>query len=308
MLRPIQRLLDLRPSELERGVLLFAYLFLVMSGFVVAKAVRDALFLDQFGALLLPYADIAVAASVGLWVSAYLRIAGRTSIRDLQVGSLVFFAVNCLVFWWLTKVTHAPWLTPVMYVWVGMFGVVAPGAGMDAGQLRADDTRGQTPVRVHRQRCDGRRDRGRLPDAGDRQAVRRGIHAGGHRDFTAALRDSGSRIWRRRPVADSESTLMARRAVRTGSIWTSLRLVANSPYLMAIAAVILLSSYTTAVAGWQFKAISSHSITGRNELAAFFGQFNFYAGIIRLPPVAVHRQAAPRSSASASRYSSSQLG
>jgi len=62
MLRPIQRFLDLRPSELERGVLLFAYLFLVISGFVVAKAVRDALFLDQFGALLLPYADIAVAA------------------------------------------------------------------------------------------------------------------------------------------------------------------------------------------------------------------------------------------------------
>jgi len=99
MLRPIQRFLDLRPSELERGVLLFAYLFLVISGFVVAKAVRDALFLDQFGALLLPYADIAVAASVGLWVSVYLRIASRTSIRDLQVGSLVFFAVNCLVFW-----------------------------------------------------------------------------------------------------------------------------------------------------------------------------------------------------------------
>src|SRR6187397_3472330 len=95
MLRPGQRLLDLRSGELERGVLLFAYLFLVISGFVVAKAVRDALFLDQFGALLLPYADIAVAASVGLWVSVYLRIAGRTTIRDLQFGSLIFFAVNC---------------------------------------------------------------------------------------------------------------------------------------------------------------------------------------------------------------------
>ena len=65
------------------------------------------------------------------------------------------------------------------------------------------------------------------------------------------------------------------------SIWTSLQ--ADLPTRrtsMAIAAVILLSSYTTAVAGWQFKAISSHSITGRDELAAFFGRFNFYAGII----------------------------
>jgi ATP/ADP translocase len=282
MLRPIQRFLDLRPSELERGVLLFAYLFLVISGFVVAKAVRDALFLDQFGALLLPYADIAVAASVGLWVSVYLRIASRTSIRDLQVGSLVFFAVNCLVFWWLTKVTHAPWLTPVMYVWVGMFGVVAPaqvwtlanyvlttreakrlygfiGSGATAGVIVGGYL---TQVTVKRYGA---------------ESTLVGI--------AISLLLSAilvSRIWRRRPVADSESTLMARRAVRTGSIWTSLRLVANSPYLMAIAAVILLSSYTTAVAGWQFKAISSHSITGRNELAAFFGQFNFYAGIISL--------------------------
>ncbi len=282
MLRPIQRFLDLRPSELERGVLLFAYLFLVISGFVVAKAVRDALFLDQFGALLLPYADIAVAASVGLWVSVYLRIAGRTNIRDLQVGSLIFFAVNCLVFWWLTKVTHGAWLTPVMYVWVGMFGVVAPaqvwtlanyvlttreakrlygfiGSGATAGVIVGGYL---TQVTVKRYGA---------------ESTLVGI--------AISLLLSAilvSRIWRRRPVADSESTLMIRRAVRTGSIWTSLRLVANSPYLVAIAAVILLSSYTTAVAGWQFKAISSHSITGRNELAAFFGRFNFYAGIISL--------------------------
>ena len=281
MLRPVQRLLDLRPGELERGLLLFAYLFLVISSFVVAKAVRDAMFLDQFGALLLPYADIAVALLVGLWISVYLRIAGRTTIRDLQFGSLVFFAVNCLVFWWLSKVTHAPWLTPVIYVWVGMFGVVAPaqvwtlanyvlttreakrlygfiGSGATTGWIVAGYL---TQVTVKRFGA---------------EATLVGIAIA---LMAAAL--LVSRIWRKRPVADGTVTA-SHRVVGTSSVWTSLRLIATSPYLTSIAAVILLSSFTTAVAGWQFKAIASHSIAGRNELAAFFGRFNFYAGIIAL--------------------------
>jgi hypothetical protein len=74
MLRRFERVLDLRAGELERGLLLFGYLFLIIGSFVTGKAVRDALFLDQFGALLLPYADIAVALLVVMWVTVYLRI------------------------------------------------------------------------------------------------------------------------------------------------------------------------------------------------------------------------------------------
>ena len=84
MLRRFERLLDLRAGELERGLLLFAYLFLVIGSFVTGKAVRDALFLDEFGALLLPYADIAVALLVFVWVAAYLRISGRVTLRNLM--------------------------------------------------------------------------------------------------------------------------------------------------------------------------------------------------------------------------------
>src|SRR5262245_22607713 len=101
MLGRLARVLNFRPSELERGLLLFAYLFLVIASFVVGKAVRDALFIDEFGAFLLPYADIAVASVVGLFVSVYLRVSRRVSLRTLLVGSLVLFAANCVFFWWL---------------------------------------------------------------------------------------------------------------------------------------------------------------------------------------------------------------
>ena len=61
MLRRLELVLDLRPGELGRGILLFGYLFFVIGSFTVGKAVRDALFIEEFGAMLLPYADIAIA-------------------------------------------------------------------------------------------------------------------------------------------------------------------------------------------------------------------------------------------------------
>ena len=118
-------MLGIRPGELERGVLLFSYLFLVIGSFVAGKATRDALFLFRFSARQLPYVDIAVAVLVGVWVAIYIRVGQRVSVRTLISGSLVFFAGNSLLFWYLSHFRDAPWVLPVVYVWVGMFGVIA---------------------------------------------------------------------------------------------------------------------------------------------------------------------------------------
>ena len=168
------------PANWAAGLLLFAYLFFVIGSFTVGKAIRDALFLDEFGAMLLPYADMAIATIVGLWVSVYLRMARRANVRTLLMGSLVFFAINCLVFWYLTHISDAPWLTPVLYVWVGMFGVVAPAQVWTLANYVPHHARGQADVRLHRQRRDGRLDRRRLRDPLHRHAVRRRVLAARH--------------------------------------------------------------------------------------------------------------------------------
>ena len=277
MLRRLERVLDLRSGELERGLLLFGYLFLVIASFVVGKAVRDALFLDEFGALLLPYADIAVALLVGLWVTVYLRLAAKVSLRTLVVGSLAFFAANCLVFWLLSRATHAPWLTPVIYVWVGMFGVVAPAqvwtlanyvlTTREAKRLYGFIGSGATAgwiVGGYLTQITARRFGAEATLVG--MAVALLVSAG-----------FANRLLQHRPVNREPSG--DAHEVRPG-VWASLRLIGGSRYLLAIAAVILLSSYTTAVAGWQFKALSAASMGGRDQLAVFFGRFNFYAGLL----------------------------
>ena len=276
MLRRLERVLDLRPGELGRGLLLFAYLFFVIGSFTVGKAVRDALFIDEFGAMLLPYADMAIAAIVGIWVSVYLRIARRANVRSLLMGSLGFFALNCLAFWYLTHISDAPWLTPVLYVWVGMFGVVAPaqvwtlanyvlttreakrmfgfiGSGATAGWIIGGFVTRYTATRF-----------------GAESSLL---------GMAVCLVIAGvlvDRLWVLRPLSGdaNEDGEDANSGLRH-----SLTLIAGSPYLRAIAGVILLSSWATAVIGWQFKAVVGQSTFGRDELAAFFGLFNIYAGL-----------------------------
>ena len=91
MVNALERILNLRPGEFRRGILLFLYLFLVLTSFVVGKAARDAMFLDRFQAVQLPYADFTVALIVGLVVAPYIRLGRHVSLRTLLVGSLLFF-------------------------------------------------------------------------------------------------------------------------------------------------------------------------------------------------------------------------
>lgn len=279
MLRRFERALNLRPGELRRGLLLFTYLFLVLASFVVGKAVRDALFLDEFGALLLPYADIAIAAIVGLWVAVYLRLARRLGVRRLQIVSLVGFAATCLVFWVLTITLNAGWLTPVIYIWVGMFGVVAPaqvwtlanyvlttreakrlfgfiGSGATAGWI----------VGGYLTRAVSGRYGAESSLIGMAVALAAAAVVVVYLTRVATLRDD-------EPDCDDDEELSV-------GVRQSIRLIARSPYLTAIAAVILLSSFATAIAGWQFKAIAAMYLDGRDELAMFFGTFNLYAGLL----------------------------
>jgi AAA family ATP:ADP antiporter len=278
MLRRLELVLDLRPGELGRGILLFGYLFFVIGSFTVGKAVRDALFIEEFGAMLLPYADIAIAVIVGLWVSVYLRVARRVTVRNLLMGSLGFFALNCLVFWYLAHTSQGAWLTPTIYIWVGMFGVVAPaqvwtlanyvlttreakrlfgfvGSGATAGWVVGGFITRYTATRF----------------GAESTLIGMALAL-----MAAAL--LVDRLWRQRSfvdegVAETDDTASM-------SVWTSLKLIGESRYLAAIAAVILLSSFATAVIGWQFKAMVGASTEGKDQLAAFFGLFNVYAGLL----------------------------
>lgn len=114
----ITRRLGLEPEEGRRLLLMAALVGLLLCAYTIAKVLRDALFLAEFGALALPYAYLAVAvASVGfLWVESrvarrYQRLRAARFNQYLAIGCSIAAA---LVF------PHAPRVTTALfYVWTG---------------------------------------------------------------------------------------------------------------------------------------------------------------------------------------------
>src|SRR6266481_5914179 len=127
MKRWIERSLNIHPGDLGRGTLLCTCLFLVISSYVIGKVAGAALFLARFPAKQLPYADIASSVLVALVVAGYVLIVRRVPFLNLLVCILLFFASNCALFWGLAHYHSGwNWLAPAFYIWVKLFGVLAP--------------------------------------------------------------------------------------------------------------------------------------------------------------------------------------
>jgi AAA family ATP:ADP antiporter len=282
MLHLLHRLLGMNHRELRRSVPLFAYLFLTMAGSVASKAARDALFLERFRAQDLPYADIAIAIIVGVVASFYIRAGERLNLRNLQVSSLVVFAVSALGFWWWSTVPgeESPTLFVLIYIWVGVLSVLAPAQVWTLANF----------VLTTRE---AKRTFGLIGSGAILGWIVGGLATrlavGRYGTAVMLLLAAASQlicvglvlqIWRRRPA--SVRTEGPAGAERTGGVRTALRIIGESKYLKAIAAVILLSSLATTVEAWQFKAIAKASIPDTDALTMFFGTFNMVAGVVSL--------------------------
>src|SRR3982751_3580456 len=127
MLPRIRRFFDVRSGEGLRVLISFLYVAFVVAAFLLAKPIRNSLFLSQYGPYSLVYVYAAVPLALSLFVPIYTRIASRVGSRAVTIGTLVFFSSNVLVFWYAfhfhvtagLQPGTAAWLLPgVFYVWV----------------------------------------------------------------------------------------------------------------------------------------------------------------------------------------------
>ena len=281
----IERALNVHSGDLGRGTLLCACLFLVITSYVIGKVAGAALFLSRFQAKQLAYADISSSVIVALVVAGYLLVARRVALPGLLIGSTIFFASNCAIFWALSHYQpHLAWLFPVFYIWVKVFGVLAP-------------TQIWTLANYVLTTREAKRVFGMVGGG----AIAGWIFAG---YFSKAISKTfGTEslllgmtlfllictglivfIWRSGEATVSEAHGMTEASAESGprNIFASMRLVFSSSYLRAIAAVICISSLVTTLTGWQFLALMQQFLVKKDTIAAFYGDFNFYAGILSL--------------------------
>ena len=284
MKRWIERALNIHPGDLGRGTLLCSCLFLIISSYVTGRVARDALFLARFKAVQLPYADIAIALLVSFVLAGYVYLGRRVSLRTLLVGSQLFFASNCALFWALGHYYHPAWLFPVFYVWVGIFGVLAPAQVWTLANYALTT-----------------REAKRIFGMVGGGAIAGWIFAGFFSKTVAKSFGTESLLlgmaflllicsvlmfvmWQTGQVRAGDTEDADAPTAETGfrDLRHSMRLVAASPYLRSIAAVICIASFVTTLTGWQFKAIAKQFLVNKDALAIFFGNFNFYAAILGL--------------------------
>ena len=277
MARALERLLRFQRGDLPRGLLLFAYLFLVIAAYLVGQVARNALFLGRFKASLLPFADLAVFFVVTAAVALYVRAGRRFGLDRLLAGSLVLFGVVALALAVLARGTPPAWVFPAIYVWVGVFGVLAPAQVWTLANYVL------TPREARRL----------FGFVGAGATL--GATVGGVLSSAAASRFGAESLlvlvsallllatlpvralWRRRPasVGGTAHASRSRHGLRD-----SLRLVLGSPHLRAITGIVVLSSFVTAISGWQFKAMAQQALVTKDALAAFFGTFDASVGLL----------------------------
>src|SRR5918994_2102256 len=126
MLLRVRRFLDVRPGEGLPVLLTFLYVAVVVASYLLAKPIRNGLFLGEHGPYALVYVYAAVPLVLSLFVPAYARVVARFGSRTVAVGTLVFFSLNVLLFWYAFRFHPFTLLPGIFYVWVNCFGIIAP--------------------------------------------------------------------------------------------------------------------------------------------------------------------------------------
>ncbi len=280
----VERLLNLRRGDLARGILLSSYYFLIISSYIVGQVARDALFLDRFQPDQLPYVDISIAILVGFVIAAYIRIGRTASLGTALMGTLTLFASSAIFFWWAFTTFRWTWLFPALYIWVGIFGVLAT-------------TQVWTLANFMLTTREAKRLFGIVGAGGILGGIFGGFLSNGIAEnfgtesllFVLAVFMGTSvllvsLIWQRRHQKSSSVRNAPRMTTKDGprSLLESFLLMRSSKHLTSIATLICITSIVTTAAGWQFKAIAKQSLIETDSLAAFFGSFQGYAGILAL--------------------------
>ena len=277
MVRWVRRFLDVRAGEGLPVLLTFLYISVVVASFLLAKPIRNGLFLRQYGPYALVYVYAAVPLVLSVFVPIYARVAARFGSRTVMVGTLVFFSFNVVLFWWAFRFHRFPLLPATFYVWVNCFGVIAPVQAWSFANSLFDTRQAKRLF-------------GLVGSGASLGAITGGILArflvgpvGGTVNLmlvlaalimTAAGIVTFANFKIRRPSAARRGRPAARRFSES---WQE---IVAHPYLRLIAALTFLVAIATQWTSFQLSVVADRRFgSNADALTQFFGTFNFTLGI-----------------------------
>jgi ATP:ADP antiporter, AAA family len=276
MLSRVRRFFDVRPGEGLPVLLTFLYIAVVVAAYLLAKPIRNGLFLQQYGPYSLVYVYAAVPIALSLFVPLYSRAVARIGSRLVTAATLLFFAVNVLLFWYAFRFHPFALLPGVFYVWVNCFGIIAPVQAWSFANTLFDTRQAKRLF-------------GLIGAGASFGAITGGLLArflvgpvGGTINMLlvlAALIVSGAVIV---SVANAhiprKVVSRSNRPARQPFADTMAHILA-SPYLRLMAAMVFLVAIVTQWTAFQLSVVANGRFGGdADKLTEFFGTFNFALG------------------------------
>jgi len=278
MLWRLRRFFDVRAGEGLPVLLSCLYVACVVAAFLLAKPIRNGLYLREYGPYALVYAYVAVPVVLWVFVSIYSAVARRFGTRRASVGTLVFFSLNVVWFWWEFRSDRFALLPAAFYVWVNCFGVIAPVQAWSFANSLFDARQAK---RVF----------GLIGAGASLGAIAGGLLArflvgpvGGAVNMllvlaalillaAAIVAFASRRVKRRRTTP--------RRSRPSRPFAHTARSIAASRYLRLLAVLVILGAIVTQWVAFQLSLVASARFgDDADALTRFFGEFNFILGVI----------------------------
>lgn len=277
MMPRLRRFFDVRSGEGLPVLLAFLYIAVVVASFLLAKPIRNGLFLGQFTAYSLVYVYAAVPLALTVFVPVHSRIAARFGQRTVTIWTLVFFSSNVVLFWIAFRFFRFAALPAIFYVWVNCYGVIASVQAWSFTNALFDTRQ-------------ARRLFGLIGAGASLGSVVAGLMAlflvgplGGTVNMMLLLAllillaagiVAMASLKTRRPPSGVRP-----RAVRH-PFSSSMRQIAGSPYLRLIAALVFLVAIATQWTAFQLSLVADQRYHANTDaITRFFGTFNLAIGV-----------------------------
>ncbi len=269
----------IRPGEGRQVGLMFLFLMGVVSTFIVGRTVRDTLFLHRVPIENLSLMYIAVALAVGGTAYFYSRVADRYRRDRLILTTLSIATITFTLIWALIRFNLAgTWLYFALYVVVDIIGQIAI---IQFWTLANDIFSGRQAKRLF----------GVIGAGGVLANVICGFSIGsiapviGSENLLlviAGLFFSCTLAVRAIAVHSAADLELAVQKPKKGRIGMRAETSAlfHSKHLRIIAGIVVLTFLTVTMIDYQFKIIARGALTGEGQMAAYFGYFYGFTGII----------------------------
>ncbi len=273
ILTKIAPFFPVKSEERSRALLMFGYLFLIISILLIVKPIRNSLFLTRFGAIQLPYVYLLVALIAGIFSVWYARLLRRFPLPGVIRTTLRVTIGSLFIFWLLLEKGYQPaWFIYGFYIWVAIY------AGIATSQfwLLANHVFNAREAR-------------RLFSFIGAGGILGGIGGGYLTNYLAPVVGTHAllllcigfallcililnKVWKLRLTkSPTGSTGREIRGFGKSEKPTLFRILKNSPYLRSIAAIVAITVIVANLVDYQFNSLAETSIKNPDQLTAFFG-------------------------------------